>query len=344
MAIPATRSPVHLARRLLYPFSLFLSIVCRFSFLFLLTAVVTIPSPFRKAVVRPASFTLIPHTTHSERKYAVSVHSSENTSLKPASVSVSMPPAGNLSTGTLKLIALFFMVIDHLGAVVFTSVPEMRILGRIAFPLYCWCLVVGMHYTRSVPKYLGRILLTGILVQPLYAWVMNHMVDAPNLFLSFFLSKPSVFFTLFLGLAAVWGIREKKALSHIWAPVMALILVTVINSDYGWKGVLFIVLLYACRTSRSAIASVMIAYFLFWGTSYGITSSLFGITLNVKEWPNWLSLPSSAFLRLETYGLLSLPFILIPFRKNVRLPLWLSYAIYPAHLLVVWAVKAMLVH
>ena len=61
-----------------------------------------------------------------------------------------LSPAGNHATATLKLIALFFMLIDHLGAVVFPSLREMRILGRIAFPIYCWCLVVGFHYTRSI--------------------------------------------------------------------------------------------------------------------------------------------------------------------------------------------------
>lgn len=248
-------------------------------------------------------------------------------------------PAGNHATGILKLTALFFMIVDHLGAVVFTNVPELRILGRIAFPLYCWCLVVGFHYTRSAPKYLGRILLTGILVQPLYAEVMNHRIDSPDFFVSFYQRLPNVFFTLFLGLAAVWAVRERKFLSHIWGPALCLILATVIGTDYGWKGVLFILLLYAARTTRPAVAAVMISYFLFWGSAYGITERLFGVPLNIGSLPPCLSRPLSAFLRLETYGLLSLPLILIPLRKNVRLPLWVSYGLYPAHLLLIWAVK-----
>ena len=97
----------------------------------------------------------------------------------------------------LKLIALFFMLIDHLGAVVFPSVTEMRILGRIAFPIYCWCMVVGFYYTRSVPKYLGRILLTGVLVQPLYAYVMNHVGSTGNLLADLYLPYPNIFLTLF---------------------------------------------------------------------------------------------------------------------------------------------------
>ena len=48
---------------------------------------------------------------------------------------------------------------------------------------------------------------------------------------------------IFLGLAGLWGIREKKALSQFWAPVTAIALATVLRADYGWRGVLFILLL-----------------------------------------------------------------------------------------------------
>ena len=248
-------------------------------------------------------------------------------------------PAGNHATGTLKLIALFFMVIDHLGAVVFPQIPEMRILGRIAFPIYCWCMVVGFHYTHSVPKYLGRILLTGLISQPLYSYVMNHMDASGNLFRDLMLTKPNIFLTLFLGLAGLWGIRERKFGSHIWAPVIAVALGTVLKADYGWRGVLFILLLYGARGSRSSIGVFMTAYFLFWGMGYNMTSSLFGRPIDYSMVPQWLYQPMTGFLRLETYGLASLVFILIPFRKNIRMPVWLGYVIYPVHLLVVLAFK-----
>jgi len=257
-------------------------------------------------------------------------------SVSDASMKVIRPaPAGNTATGVLKLAALGFMLVDHLGAVVFPNVPELRIIGRIAFPIYAWCLIVGFHYTRSVPKYLGRILVTGLLCQPLYAYVMNHMGNTGNRLWDVFGVKPNIFITLFLGLAALWGIREKKFYSQIWAPVAAIALATVLKVDYGWKGVLFIMLLYGARGSRSAIAVMMISYFLFWGSFYAQTSLVLGRPINLDHLPQWLALPLKSFLRLETYGLVSLAYILLPFRKDVRLPAWVSYGIYPAHLLIV---------
>ena len=243
-------------------------------------------------------------------------------------LSRSRKPAGNTATTWLKIIALVFMFIDHAGKMCFPAVPEMRILGRIAFPIYAWCMIVGFHYTRSVPKYLLRILITGLVSQPLYMIALNHTWRQPN-----------IFFTLFLGLCALWGIREKKYLSQIWAPVAAMALAIFLGADYGWRGVLLFIMLYAVQESRPGIAAVMVAYFLFWGSSYSITKSLFGIPINMDALPTVLSQPLSAFLRMETYALLALPLILIPFKKDLKFPRWIGYALYPAHLAVLYALE-----
>ena len=240
----------------------------------------------------------------------------------------SRKPAGNTATTWLKIIALVFMFIDHAGKMCFPNIPEMRILGRIAFPIYAWCMIVGFHYTRSVPKYLLRILITGLVSQPLYMIALNHTWKQPNIFL-----------TLFLGLCALWGIREKKYLSQIWAPAAAMAAAILASADYGWRGVLLFIILYAVQESRPGIAAVMVSYFLFWGSSYSITKSLFGLPINMDALPAVLSQPLSAFLRMETYALLALPFILIPFKKDLKLPRWVGYALYPAHLAALYALE-----
>ena len=237
-------------------------------------------------------------------------------------------PAGNTATTWLKIIALVFMFIDHAGKMLLPSVPEMRILGRIAFPVYVWCMIVGFHYTRSVPKYLLRILIVGLVSQPLYVIAMNHAWRDPNVFL-----------TLFLGLCAIWGIREKKYLSHLWAPAIALMAAIVAGADYGWRGVLLFILLYAVQDSRPGIAAVMVAYFMFWGTSYSLTKSIFGLSIDLSVLPGFLSSLLSPFLRMEAYALLSLPLILIRFKKDLKIPRWVGYALYPAHLSILYALE-----
>ena len=230
--------------------------------------------------------------------------------------------AGNTNTGLLKLIALVFMFIDHAGKMCFPTIPEMRILGRIAFPLYCWCLVVGAAHTRSFPKYLGRIALIGLISQPLYMVALHHPWSTFNIFL-----------TLFVALLGLWGLRERKCFSHIWAPVIAIALAQLLGVDYGWKGVLLVYLLWAVRDSKTGIAAVMIAFCLFWGSGSAAPARFFGLRLTgVARMP--VGGLISPFLKLQGLALLALPLMIIRLPGRIRLPKWTGYALYPAHLAV----------
>ena len=235
--------------------------------------------------------------------------------------------AGNTNTGLLKLIALVFMFIDHAGKMCFPTIPEMRILGRIAFPLYCWCLVVGAANTRSFPKYLGRIALIGLISQPLYMVALHHPWSTFNIFL-----------TLFVALLGLWGLRERKCFSHIWAPVIAIALAQLLGADYGWKGVLLVYLLWAVRDSKTGIAAVMIAFCLFWGASSSAVNKVFGLSL-IGLTRTKLGMLLSPFLKLQGLALLSLPLMLWNIPGKWKLPRWTGYAIYPAHLLLLIALE-----
>ena len=58
----------------------------------------------------------------------------------------------NLDTNFIKLVAIISMTFDHVGSVFFPEYPVFRWIGRIAFPLFCYCLTVGMLYTHDIKK------------------------------------------------------------------------------------------------------------------------------------------------------------------------------------------------
>ena len=236
--------------------------------------------------------------------------------------------AGNTNTGLLKAVAVLFMVMDHCGKLFFPAVPEMRLLGRIAFPLFAWGIVIGCEYTKDIQKYALRILLTGIISQPLYILALHHQWN-----------DFSVFVTLLLGVIAILGIKNGKFGSEIWAPIICLAATAYLKADYGWKGVALILLLWACRKSRGALAAVMAAFCLFWGQGTASVSSLFGLRLQaegVLEPVLNLVLP---VLRIQFFAILALPFMLIESSHSWKTPKWLGYAIYPAHLAVLYLIQ-----
>ncbi len=266
------------------------------------------------------------------------------------------PIDGNTSTHLLKLLALVFMFCDHAGKMLLPNVPEMRMIGRIAFPIYCWCLVVGFNYTHNPLRYALRLVGFWVISQPFYMLALNHKWYEPNILL-----------TLLLGLLAIWAIHEKKGGSQFWGPVLALLLALPLDANYGWNGVLLIILLYCAQESKAAIAAVLIAFCLYWGSTSYAVRSIFGVSTGpmheiaaitaedgalgalqqiqnglitavnalIRSW-NALTSP---WLRLQAMAVLSLPLIVIPFGKDVKLPIWMGYVLYPGHLIVLWLIE-----
>jgi hypothetical protein len=117
----------------------------------------------------------------------------------------------------------------------------------------------------------------------------------------------------------------------------------IINCDYGWKGVLLILLLYASRSSKAAISAVMIAFCLFWGGNHSQITSIFGVPLNILKWAGIGSILSPLF-RMQALAVFALPFMLIPIKYQIKLPKWLGYMLYPSHLAVLWFIQNIVVN
>ena len=122
-----------------------------------------------------------------------------------------------LNRGNLKMIALFCMALDHIAAIVLTAwqntlikdtplyifdnflIIFLRLIGRLAFPIFCFFIVEGLIHTRNVYKYAFRLLLLALLSE--IPFDLAHTAK----FIDF--NDQNVFWTLFLGLAAIYCIE-----------------------------------------------------------------------------------------------------------------------------------------
>lgn len=231
---------------------------------------------------------------------------------------------GNQSTGLLKLIALAAMVIDHIGLVFFPADMTWRVIGRIAYPLYCWCLVVGACRTRSMARYLMRMLALFAVSQPLYVLALGHAWDEPNIML-----------TLALALCALWGIREKRYASQWWAPAAAIAAAHLCGCSYGWKGVALVVLMYLLRDRRALLAIAFPVFCFLWEPGGVYVGHLFNVPMAALT-RSELGAVILQLCRVQMFAVLALPLIVIRFPRDVRMPAWLGYALYPAHLAAIW--------
>lgn len=174
-----------------------------------------------------------------------------------------------LSGSTLKIIAMVTMLIDHIGAAVLlrylldmrshiTSVDTynqlvmlyqvLRGIGRVSFPIYCFLLVEGFQRTRNLKKYILRLGIFAVIAEVPFDLCFTSRV--------FSLSHQSVMLTLLVGVLTMWGVSllEKHVTNRFLLVPCAMAVIAagalaaeLMNTDYGYLGVLCIMVLYALR-------------------------------------------------------------------------------------------------
>lgn len=75
---------------------------------------------------------------------------------------------GKLTGNALKLVAALAMVIDHAGLMFFPKVTVMRVIGRLAFPIFAFMIAEGCRYTRNKLRYFLHIFCLAAICQAVY--------------------------------------------------------------------------------------------------------------------------------------------------------------------------------
>lgn len=68
----------------------------------------------------------------------------------------------------LKLLAITFMLVDHIGAVFFPEYRTFRIIGRLALPLFTYQLCIGFECSKNINNYIYRLFILAIVSQAPY--------------------------------------------------------------------------------------------------------------------------------------------------------------------------------
>jgi len=124
-----------------------------------------------------------------------------------------------MSQNQIKYLATLLMVIDHIGLLL--EINELRLLGRLSFPLFCWVLARNWERREEKPPnaLIGRLLFFGIISQFPYILLVNRI--ELNILLSFL-----VCVLIFSEI----HITNKKLIKLLSGMVAAQFL----NVSYGW--------------------------------------------------------------------------------------------------------------
>lgn len=149
----------------------------------------------------------------------------------------------------LKLFAVLTMTIDHIGAVLFPEYRILRIIGRIAFPIYAAMIAEGVVHTHNRRRYLGQLVLCGVLSELPFRWVFGGRG----------LGLYNVLFTLALGAGACILWEKKHRFFALLMPAAAYFLQT----DYQWFGVATVLMFFILRDHRRTEQAFALAMMIF---------------------------------------------------------------------------------
>ncbi|AJS57382.1 TraX family protein [Paenibacillus sp. IHBB 10380] len=130
----------------------------------------------------------------------------------------------------MQWIAMLTMLIDHIGVIFFPDDMTLRMIGRIAFPIYAYALVQGHLHTSNRMQYVSRLFYIALLSQIPYQLALNP-------------KGLNVVVTLFMA-AGVLNILDRCSSKVLSGGIILLscIVMDILPFDYGAYGLLLVVL------------------------------------------------------------------------------------------------------
>jgi hypothetical protein len=206
--------------------------------------------------------------------------------------------------------------VDHIGYILFPRVLWLRIVGRLAMPIFAYMIAEGCRHTKNRRKYLLTMVFFAAVCQVVYLVVMRSLYQC-------------IFVTFSLSICLIYlmdSAREKRNMPSVLFLLVGFLLTAALcfggarwirgfDIDYGFFGVLLPVLIYCGKdpSSRLILAACGMAL---------LCDHLGGI-----QWYCMASLPLLALYNGE---------------RGKRKMKYLFYVYYPAHFVVIYAIARLL--
>lgn len=160
---------------------------------------------------------------------------------------------GGLSGNALKLIAAAAMTADHVGMLFFPRVIWLRVIGRLAFPIFAYMVAEGCKYTRNRLRYFATMAALAAVCQGVYFAVDGSLYL--SVLVTFSLAIPVICALQFFK----ESLAEGKGFANLCAGGLFLAAVAliwyvneIVTVDYGFWGCMLPVFPALFQTRRGA--------------------------------------------------------------------------------------------
>lgn len=240
----------------------------------------------------------------------------------------------SISAFTLHILAMAFMLSDHLWATVVPGHQWMTGVGRLAFPIFAFMIVEGYYHTHDLKKYMLRLLVWALLTEIPFDLMYGSTMFYPY--------HQNVLWTFLISLCCIAGIEHVKKRGVKWQTAVAGIGISAIGIvagfvgmvDYYGFGVMTVLVFYLFRGRKwyhyagQLVSLYYIHAVLFAGLQYPVT--LFGWQFEIPHQGLALLSLIPIWLYKGEQG---------PHNKKIQ---FLFYAFYPVHMAILAAIVAAL--
>lgn len=227
----------------------------------------------------------------------------------------------------LHILAMAFMLCDHLWATIVPGNEWLTCIGRIAFPIFAFMIVEGYFHTRNLKNYVLRLLVFAILSE-----IPFNLMSGGSMFNPL---HQNVLWTFLIGLGLIHLIERAKHKRAIWmwlvtviGVLMGLLVALFSMVDYGCYGILMMLVFYLFRGRRWwCFAGQLIC--LWYINIEMMGGMVYPIELLGREW----------IIHQQGFALLALiPIWLYHGKQGLynKTLKYTYYAFYPVHLLILY--------
>ncbi len=240
-----------------------------------------------------------------------------------------------ISSMTLHIMAMTFMLCDHLWATIIPGNDWLTCVGRIAYPIFAFLIVEGYFHTRNLKKYVGRLLIFALISEIPFNLVIGGRVFYPI--------HQNVLVTFLIGILLIYINEKAHKCGKLWLRILTFLATVILGfilgliafADYHYAGVFTILTFYLFRGRKWWQLLGQFA-----GLYYINCEILSGLQYEVHLWNHTYFFLQQGFALLALIPIWLYKGMQGPYNKTIK---WIYYGFYPAHLLVLALLRMVII-